>query len=158
MQQQEGPRLCPAADAVVVVLDTNVVLDWLVFRDPGFAPLAAQLDGGAWAWHATAAMRAELADVLPRLTWRGSAIVCEHTLTKFDRKAVIVGAAPLPPGADARRACRDPDDQKFLDLACQLPARWLFSRDQAVLERARDLRPWGVEVLSPAQWRRQHPT
>ena len=148
--------MCLEADAQVVVLDTNVVLDWLVFEDPAFRPLAQRLEGGAWAWHATPAMRAELADVLPRLRWRGSTLDCECTLTIFDRRVRIVDAMVAPPSQAALRSCRDPDDQKFLDLACHLPARWLFSRDRALLEMARAARPLGVEVLSPAQWLRTH--
>jgi putative PIN family toxin of toxin-antitoxin system len=156
MQQQEDFGVCPVADAAVVVLDTNVVLDWLVFEDPAFRPLAHRLTAGVWAWHATPAMRAELADVLPRLRWRGNVPDCEHILTLFDKQARIIDWPVGPPPQAALRSCRDPDDQKFLDLACHQQARWLFSRDRALLEMARAARPLGVEVLSPAQWLRAY--
>ena len=32
------------------VLDTNVVLDWLVFRNPRTAPVARALESGAMRW------------------------------------------------------------------------------------------------------------
>lgn len=156
MQQQEAFGVCPATDAAVVVLDTNVVLDWLVFEDPAFRPLARRLAAGAWTWHATPAMRAELADVLPRLRWRDNLIDCEHVLTFFDRQVRMIDSPVGPPPQAALRTCRDPDDQKFLDLACHQQARWLFSRDRALLEMARAARPLGVEVLSPAQWLRAY--
>jgi predicted nucleic acid-binding protein len=49
-----------------VVLDTNVVLDWLLFNDPSVAKLAAAVVGGRVRWLATAAMRDELTHVLGR--------------------------------------------------------------------------------------------
>jgi len=69
------------------VLDTNVVLDWLVFNDASCKVLAGQLDAGQLRWHATDAMRAELCSVLPRpvlLAWKPDD---EHVLSVFDRLA-----------------------------------------------------------------------
>ena len=42
-----------------MVLDTNAVLDWLVFADPRIAALAAAIKGRRIDWFATAGMRAE---------------------------------------------------------------------------------------------------
>jgi predicted nucleic acid-binding protein len=55
-----------------LVLDTNVVLDLLVFGDPRSQPVSAGLAGGTLHWLATAAMREELARVLryPKLAER----------------------------------------------------------------------------------------
>ena len=52
----------------VIVLDTNVVLDWLVFRDASTAALGAAVDDGAARWLATGAMRDGLATVVARAT------------------------------------------------------------------------------------------
>ena len=41
--------------------------------------------------------------------------------------------------------CTDPDDQKFLDLALHAHAKWLVSRDKALLRLARKARPLGLE-------------
>ena len=138
-------------DAPVVVLDTNVVLDWLVFRDPSCVALSRQLRARRWAWHATEAMRAELAGVLPRkqlLEWQPD---CECILSIFDELTVISFAAQGITHA-GMRPCRDPDDQKFVDLACAIGARWLFSRDRALLDLAKPARQYGVEILTPTQW------
>jgi predicted nucleic acid-binding protein len=43
-----------------VVLDTNVVLDWLLFGNPQCAPLQQALTSSAIRWIATAEMRDEL--------------------------------------------------------------------------------------------------
>ena len=47
-----------------IVLDTNVVLDLLVFDDPATPALQQALDDGALRWIATPVMREELARVL----------------------------------------------------------------------------------------------
>ncbi|HVE55041.1 MAG TPA: putative toxin-antitoxin system toxin component, PIN family [Ramlibacter sp.] len=114
-----------------LVLDTNVVLDLLVFDDPQTRALAEGLRGGSLQWLATAAMREELARVLdyPKLARRvalrrgGSAAV----LADFDLHARVVQA---PARADL--TCGDPDDQKFIDLAIAHRCL-LLSKDDAVL-------------------------
>ena len=99
-----------------LVLDTNVVLDLLVFADPQAQALKQGLESGALQWLATAAMREELARVLaypklaPRVAFhRGDA---QAVLGDFDRRAQLLDAP-----AKAPVTCGDPDDQKFIDLA-----------------------------------------
>ena len=145
-----------ASSAPAVVLDTNVVLDWLVFNDPICALLATRLQARDLIWHATSAMRRELTSVLPRpqlASWRPD---CEHILSVFDLWALISIDAPSALGTMSPR-CRDPDDQKFIDLALSLGARWLFSRDRALLDLAKAARARGLEILTPAQWQRLYP-
>jgi len=55
-----------------------------------------------------------------------------------------------------RLICRDPDDQMFIDLAVEAKARWLISRDRAVLALAKRARAFGVEILTPEAWTRQY--
>jgi putative PIN family toxin of toxin-antitoxin system len=144
------PASCPAAAAPPrVVLDTNVVLDWLLFRDAGCAALARQLQTGQLAWLATAAMRAELDSILlhPRLAgWQPDAARILHS---FDAMASICAEAPL---CSQALVCRDPDDQKFIDLAVAANACWLFSKDRALLALARRARSFGVHILRPDGW------
>jgi hypothetical protein len=45
--------------------------------------------------------------------------------------------------------CRDPDDQKFLDLAYGAGAQLLFTKDRAVLSLARRARRDGLLILEP---------
>ena len=136
-----------------VVLDTNVVLDWLLFRDAGCAALAERLQAGQLHWHATVSMRNELASVLPRPQLLARAPDGEHILSAFDRLARICPEPPCAAGLTGRLYCRDRDDQKFLDLAVAVGARWLFSKDRALLALARTARVHGIEVLTPARWR-----
>ena len=93
-----------------VVIDTNVVLDLLVFRDPAARPIETALAEGRWRWLATQAMRDELARVLayPRVAPRVAfyQLQAQDVLVAFDRLAVIVEAPPKAPVT-----CADADDQ-----------------------------------------------
>jgi predicted nucleic acid-binding protein len=136
------PDIPPAA-----VLDTNVVLDWLVFADPGVAVLAAAVESGRLRWLACTSMRAELALVVARpqfVPWQADPA---RVLASFDRHAVC--CEPPPP---SRLLCTDADDQPFIDLALHGGARWLFSRDRAVLKLARRARQHGLEIAPPSRW------
>jgi putative PIN family toxin of toxin-antitoxin system len=151
------PSLSPGDGArpstPAVVLDTNVVLDWLLFRDAACAGLSSRLNAGQLRWHATSSMRSELSSVLPRRQLQSWSPDCEHILSVFDRFARV---CPDPPSTSAPSLrCRDRDDQKFIDLAIAVGAQWLFSKDRALLALARPARARGVEVLTPGRWQRQ---
>lgn len=157
MPQPESPKPHRNMfDVPIVVLDTNVVLDWLLFKDVTCSALASQLQARQLSWHATHSMRAELVSVLPRPQFLGWNPDCEYILTTFDELALVIGVEPVSSGPAAPR-CRDPGDQKFIDLALALGARWLFSRDRALLELAKPAHPRGVEILTPADWVRRYP-
>lgn len=135
-----------------VVLDTNVVLDWLLFRDASCAGLAGALQAGQWRWHATPAMRGELASVVRRPQLQRWEPNCEHILSVFDSLTRLCDEAPTAAGATERMRSRDPDDQKFIDLAVSVKATWLLSRDRALLRLARPARELGVQIITPARW------
>lgn len=132
-----------------MVLDTNVLLDWLVFRDPYITPLAQALQGGQLHWVATTPMQEELERVLTyewiaarqpdvpaiRAAWRAHARLVE----------------PAAPRAPLR--CKDPDDQKFIDLAVAEGAAWLLTKDRELLKLAKRAARLGVNVVRPLDWR-----
>ena len=135
----------------VIVLDTNVVLDWLVFRDPGCAALSDALAEGAVCWCASAAMREELAHVLGRGVAQAWKPDLAALWSRWERDCVELAAPSLlAPGTRLR--CTDADDQIFIDFALAHGARWLLSRDRAVLKLARRARPVGLEIVTPAHW------
>jgi predicted nucleic acid-binding protein len=125
----------PGADGVQTparrVLDTNIVLDLWVFDEPKAEALRVSVETGRTHWLATAAMREELARVLAypqivkRLTHRE--IPADTVLGHFDRWAQLHPDAPK-----AEYVCKDPDDQKFIDLAVTHTAA-LHSKDAQVL-------------------------
>jgi predicted nucleic acid-binding protein len=133
-------------DAVLRVLDTNIVLDLWVFDEPKALPLKSSLEMGTTRWIATAAMREELARVLAypqiakRLTAR--ALPADAVLAHFDRHTQLHPDAPK-----AEYTCKDADDQMFIDLAVQHAAA-LHSKDAEVLCMKKRLQRCGV-VLNP---------
>jgi len=128
-----------------VVIDTNVVLDLFVFDDPACAPLRAALHAQRTRWLASEAMREELQRVLdyPHIARRLGAAGPAPVLDAFDRHAQRVAPAPK-----AAFTCRDPDDQRFIDLAVSHQAT-LLSKDAQVLALARRLARIGVRVGPP---------
>jgi predicted nucleic acid-binding protein len=126
------------------VIDTNTVLDLLVFEDPTTAPLREQLAQPGSRWIATLAMREELARVLayPQIAKRlmARALPAADVLAAYDQRTHTEPAAPKAPCV-----CKDGDDQMFIDLAVAHSAV-LVSKDDQVLRMARRLAPLGVYV------------
>jgi predicted nucleic acid-binding protein len=137
-----------------VVLDTNVVLDWLLFAEPAVADLAAAIAGRRVEWLATAGMRDELAAVLGGGLAAARQADPAAILTTWDTHAVL-RAATVP---HHLLRCSDPDDQKFIDLAVGSGARWLISRDRAVLRLARRAARQGLAITAPRAWCLDAPT
>ena len=138
------------ASTASLVLDTNVVLDWLVFRDARAGPLDTAIRSGRWRWQATPSMREELEHVLTYediAAWKPDR---QALSAAWDRWAVIV--EPCSPSLAVPLRCTDPDDQKFIDLALSLPGATLLSRDRAVLKLARRARAHGLLILPPERW------
>jgi putative PIN family toxin of toxin-antitoxin system len=131
-----------------LILDTNIVLDLFVFNDPDLASrkpaLLAGLESKQLNWIATTDMRVELERVLtyPKITPRMAfyQVTADDVLAKFDQLATLVDPAPK-----AKWACKDPDDQRFIDLAVQHKAT-LLSKDQAVLCMAKRMLTAGAVV------------
>ncbi len=125
-----------------VVIDTNIALDLWVFDDAVSAPLRQALEAGQCEWLVTSAMRDELQRVLdypqirPRLEFHGR--TSAQVLERLDALARCLPVAPKAPVT-----CKDPDDQKFIDLAVAHRAL-LLSKDHAVLSMRRRLLPLGV--------------
>lgn len=134
-----------------VVIDTQVVMDWLVFRDARVGALTAAVTSGQLRWLVAPPMRDEIRHVLGRGIAASYAPDLAFIESQFDAHAVAVEAAPAQPLA-GRLVCRDPDDQKFIDLALARGARWLISRDKALLALAKRARPRGLLILKPELW------
>jgi predicted nucleic acid-binding protein len=134
-----------------IVLDTNVVLDWLVFNDPRSAPLAAAIVRRQVRWVAIRAMRDELAAVLQRGLAAARGADVSAVLAAWDAHAET-RAMPTHPSGSMQLRCSDPDDQMFLDLADAAGAHWLLSRDHAVLRLRRRAASRGFVIAKPEDW------
>lgn len=91
----------------------------------------------------SAAVEAELRGVLSRPKF-GRVLMPGRTQALLDRLALF--ASRVEP-TERVRECRDPDDDKYLELALAASADIIVSGDQDLLV----LDPWrGVRILSPA--------
>jgi uncharacterized protein len=133
-----------------IVLDTNAVLDWLLFADPGMQALATAIEQGRLRWIATAEMRGEFEHVLGR----GLAAARGADRARFELAwGQHCTEHPAAPPAATSLRCTDTDDQKFLDLALATGARWLVSRDRALLKLRSKAGALGLAIVTPGQWR-----
>ena len=122
-----------------LVLDTNIWLDLLVFRDPGIAPIC----------EAHAARRVEIladAEGEAELTRALAYNFGKHTLDAARQAARIAEFRQMSVHAKSKTAlggtatlplCRDPEDQKFLETALAVHADILITKDRALLDLAR---------------------
>jgi predicted nucleic acid-binding protein len=152
--RQKGPPLLPDSAAPPIpeaVIDTNVLLDWLVFADPSVAPLTAAVQAGRLRWVATEAMLDELFHVLSR-----PALQPRAPAASADAAATIAAWCHRVPSPAMSVAgglvCTDGDDQMFIDLALQRGARWLVSRDRALLALGRRALARGTTICLPQHW------
>ena len=123
-----------------LVLDTNVWLDWLVFDDPCVAPIRAAVAAGRAEICIDAACEAELERALGYDLGRKFTIdaqaqaaclaECRRVARRIESACPEAERAQLP-------ACRDPDDQKFMEAALAAKAHFLVTKDRALLELAR---------------------
>lgn len=122
---------------VRLVLDTNVVIDWLVFDDPFMAPLRDGVPAGRVQVLTHPPAIEELERVLGYKSLKLDAHRQASILQRY-RAQTTMAALPesfslknlLTPGGFPR--CRDRDDQPFLALAFHTKCDALVSRDDAV--------------------------
>ena len=144
-------NLVSGAASARVVIDTNVCLDLFVFRDPRSDALLAALRNGAVEAVTRDDCRTEWLIVLnyPHLPLNDE--TRPRTVQEFDALITCItpasSAFPLP-------ACRDRDDQKFLELARDAQAAMLITKDKALLKLAKRTARAGLfHILTPEAWR-----
>ena len=142
-------------DVPMWVLDTNVVLDWLVFDDPSMRQASAWLKSGRVHWLATDAMRDEALEVAARPVFAKHGEpgdLCARIAAAYREHARM-----LRPAAAAKLRCADPDDQLFVDLALAQAAELLLTRDRALLALAPTARTQGLSIARPQDVRWAQP-
>lgn len=133
-----------------LVLDTNVVLDLCYWHDAQAEPLRALLDAGQAVAITDARCFLELELVL-RLDRFGLAPAAQAELAAAYRARCVWHDTQSPPAQAAPR-CKDPDDQKFLELALDAGADLLVSKDKALLALARRRRALGtLRIAAPRE-------
>lgn len=133
-----------AGTPIKIVLDTNAVLDWLLFDGPAVQPMKAAVRQGRLLPVTNDACFAELERVLQYPKLRLDEARRAALLAAYRTAAQWIDATG---GADVPR-CRDRDDQKFLDLAAAARADFLVTRDARVLGMSRRMeKRFGVHVV-----------
>jgi len=131
-----------------IVIDTNVALDLWIYKDPRTEELSTALKEGQLRWIATESMREELkrvldyTHILARMQTLG--LSRYEVLEQFDALVELREDSPK-----AVYTCKDPDDQKFIDLAAQYQVP-LISKDKCVLSMKNRMMRLNVAVT--AQW------
>jgi putative PIN family toxin of toxin-antitoxin system len=123
-----------------LVLDTNVWLDWLVFGDPAIAPIRAAVAAQRAEVFIDAPCEAELEralgyDLGRKFTLHPTAQAaclaeCRRVARRIEKPAPEAERSRLP-------ACRDRDDQKFMEAALAAGADFLVTKDRRLLDLAR---------------------
>ena len=126
-----------------LVLDTNIVLDLLVFQDPRADWIRDGIARRQFELVYSSEMLLELTDVIARPQFAQSACDQSNLLNSWTQMAIH---KPTPPRCSFR--CDDPDDQAFIDLAYHYRPSQLLSKDRKVLQMQRALGEHGVWVQS----------
>jgi uncharacterized protein len=140
--------------ALTLVLDTNVVLDWLVFGDAGVARLREAVEQRRNPIVTHVAAIDELRRVLAYPQCKLATADQDVMLNRY-RMASHEAAMPLgfrldnlllPAGFPS---CRDTDDQHFLALAYHAKADGLLTKDRQLLRLRKRAARFGVTIVSP---------
>jgi putative PIN family toxin of toxin-antitoxin system len=126
-----------------LVLDTNVILDLLVFKDPSAEPIRLLLDTKQVDAVRSEASMLELIDVIQRPTFKLSREEQKMILQAWESVTRLLENSAIE---SAPFTCRDVDDQVFLDMAYSLRPALLLSKDLRVLELQATAQRHGIEI------------
>ena len=129
----------------VVVLDTNILLDVLVFDDSRAHPLRAALMAGNLDAVATERTLSEFLDVIGREQFSLSQERQHEIMSQWRSWARLINDEVLEV---APWKCKDRDDQVFINLAYTLKPAILISKDKMVLKIAKRAQKDGVVITS----------
>jgi putative PIN family toxin of toxin-antitoxin system len=139
-----------------MVLDTNVVIDWLVFNDPFMDPLRH----GVRDRRVTVLTHPPAIDELKRvLAYPQLKLNPGRQQEVFSRYLSGTSVVAMPAGFSAKQLmlpggfprCRDRDDEPFLALAFHSKADALASRDNAVFGLKARAEKFGVTIINVQQ-------
>lgn len=136
-----------------IVLDTNVCLDLFVFRDARWSSLLAAMRRGEVEAVTRDDCRREWQIVLGYAHLRLDETQRDQVKSEFDS---LICCHPIDETAQEvvrLPVCKDKDDQKFLELARDLNADVLITKDKALLKLARKTRRDGLfAIMTPEAW------
>lgn len=129
------------------VIDTQLLLDWLVFDEPASAAWVQALSASRLRWLASPWMQQECERTLRRSMLQRWSPDPQRVAQAWSRWAEM-----LPePSPQPRLRCRDPDDQAFIDLALACRADVLLTRDRDLLVLRKRAAALGLWIGRPDQ-------
>lgn len=137
----ELPAECP-----LVILDTNVLLDILLFKDAKVRMIREALQKGQLIAVGHFDSFYEFADVLARPLFKLTADELNKLLHSWIRIHRL-----YPHELKTESFCRDRDDDKFFNLAKAVGAKFLISKDKKVLKAKGKAKQFGCLVINPEQ-------
>jgi len=138
------------------VLDTNVVIDWLMFNDPYMDPLRERVADGRLVVLTHQPALVELKRVLGYRQLKLDAVRQAEIYARYESSTTEVA---LPDGASLKKLmlpggfprCRDRDDEHFIALAYHHKVDALVSRDNAVFGMKSRVAKYGLTILNVQQ-------
>jgi putative PIN family toxin of toxin-antitoxin system len=143
--------LAPSSRHLHVVLDTNVVLDWLVFDDRSTLALREAVADGTLVVLTDSGALTELERVLNYAQLDLNDDDKIRVLTTYQAVASPADAMDPPCLPHGFPRCRDRDDDHFIELAYRTKADALVSKDKAVLKLRKRAAKFGVRILDSRQ-------
>lgn len=137
-----------------IVIDTNVCLDLFVFRDPRWETLLTALQDGSVEAVTRHDCRTEWLKVLEYRHLPLDAGSRPRIIAQFDALITCISQERLSARDDIPLPrCKDPDDQKFLELSRDAHARVLITKDKALLKLAHKTARAGLfAIIPPDKW------
>lgn len=130
-----------------VVVDTNILVRALIQPTGSVGPVLRRLRDGAYTLLYSESLLEELVDVLNRPHLRGKYHLDEEDI-KTLLALILFRGVEVEPNAQVR-ACRDPRDDQFLEVAAAGEADVIVSGDEDLLT----LHPWrGIPIVTPARF------
>lgn len=129
------------------VLDTNIVLDILLFKDTKVQPLSEAIAADNILPIGHLDTYFEFADVVSRPMFQLSDSQIDQLLHEWV-KLHVVYLEPL----STDLFCRDRDDNKFFNLAQVTGAEYLISKDKKVLKARGKAKRFGCQVIKPEEF------
>jgi putative PIN family toxin of toxin-antitoxin system len=134
-----------------LVLDTNIVLDWLHFAQPALEPLHHGLQEHRVCVFTHAVILDELRRVLSFSQFKLDPAARLALIERYQSLTVPIAVENPTVLPEAFPRCRDPDDDKFLAVAYHAGADALLSRDKALLKLRRRSARLGFQIMNASQ-------
>jgi uncharacterized protein len=128
-----------------LVIDSNVVLNWLFFKDlPTVEVIERLLLSHHWVCTEWMQREAQRVATLPQMAKYASSEAIAALAQGFAERATLIAHDTVSP-----MRCRDADDQAFLDLAAHTQAALLLTLDRDLLKLRKRAATLRLTIVQP---------